>query len=356
MVDVVGLPPAALTLLEHATFTRDEWSALLRVTVAGAPDALIDRPAVLGTYSIAEGALRFAPQFPFDPGQRYHVVLDPDRLSEQAEGPAAPSMPRIRATLELPAPSRSASTRVAAVYPSAPEVPENQLRMYILFSAPMGLKGGAEHVRLLDERGGAVLDPFLPLDVDLWNEDRTRFTLLFDPGRVKRGILPNEQMGRSLVAGRKYTLTVDSAWRDAEGQPLAAPFRREFRVGPPIERALDPNAWRLHAPAEGTTDPLVVTFPAPLDYALLHRALGVSDARGTGVAGEIALQESETRWLFTPGAPWRAGEYRLRATAILEDVAGNRIGKAFEVDAEAGSRGARARPAAIPFRIPPHAP
>jgi hypothetical protein len=74
------------------------------------------------------------------------------------------------------------------------------------------------------------------------------------------------------------------------------------------------------------------------------------------VVGEIALHDSETRWSFRPGAPWRAGEYHLRASDILEDVAGNRIGKAFEVDAEAGSRGAQARPAAIPFRIPPHAP
>lgn len=355
VVDVVNVPPAALSLLERATLTRDEWSALFRVSVGGAPDTVTDRPAVLGTYSIAEGVLRFTPQFPFDAGQRYDVVVDPDRLSEPAEGPAAPAMPKVSATLELPAPPRSASTRVAAVYPSAPEVPENQLRMYILFSAPMGLQGGVEHVRLLDERGDAILDPFLPLDVDLWNEDRTRFTLLFDPGRVKRGILPNEQMGRSLVAGRQYTLTIDAAWRDAAGQPLAALFRREFRVGPPIERALDPRAWRLDAPAEGTTEPLVVSFPDPLDYALLRRALGVSDARGTRIAGEIALQDNETRWFFTPGTPWRAGEYHLRAAAILEDVAGNRIGKAFEVDAEASSRGAQARPAAIPFRIPPPA-
>jgi hypothetical protein len=59
------------------------------------------------------------------------------------------------------------------------------------------LKGGIGFVRLLDEAGDEVRDPFLPLDAEFWNRDRTRFTVFFDPGRQKRGILPNEEMGRS---------------------------------------------------------------------------------------------------------------------------------------------------------------
>jgi hypothetical protein len=240
------------------------------------------------------------------------------------------------------------------VYPTAPEVPENQLRLYISFSAPMGLRGGSEYVHLVDETGRAVEDPFLPLDVNLWNEDRTRYTLLFDPGRVKRGILPNEEMGRSLIAGRKYTLAVDAGWRDAAGQPLAAPFRREFRVGPPEERAIDPAQWRLDVPSGGTRNPLIVSFPKPLDYGLLQRTLSVSHGHGGRVDGDIRLEGAETRWLFTPHAPWQRGEYRLLASSILEDVAGNRIGRPFEVDALANGRGAQqATSAVVPFQIPP---
>ena len=78
--------------------------------------------------------------------------------------------------VEVPALDREPSTRVAAVYPTGPEVPENHLRLYIVFSAPMGLGSGNAHVRLLDERGDPVADAFLPLDVDLWNADRTRYT------------------------------------------------------------------------------------------------------------------------------------------------------------------------------------
>ena len=70
-------------------------------------------------------------------------------------------------------------------------------RFFISFSAPMGFRGGTEYVHLLDGDGQVVDEPFLPLDVALWNENRTRYTLLLDPGRVKRGILPNAQMGRA---------------------------------------------------------------------------------------------------------------------------------------------------------------
>ena len=108
---------------------------------------------------------------------------------------------------------------------------------YFVFSAPMGLGAGGAYTRLADEHGNPLADPFLPLNVELWNDDRTRFTVLYDPGRVKRGILPNEEMDRPLAAGRAYTLEIDPGWRDAEGQPLVAPFRREFRVGPPRARA-----------------------------------------------------------------------------------------------------------------------
>ena len=324
---------------------------VLRVHVAQADPGAAALPPVLGDYAVHDGALRFTPRFPFDAGQRYEVVFDPSSLPS-ARGPSAPiPSPPVRAMVEVPALDREPSTRVAAVYPTGPEVPENHLRLYIVFSAPMGLGSGNPHVRLLDERGEPVADAFLPLDVDLWNADRTRYTILYDPGRVKRGIRPNAELGRPLSADRRYTLAIDAAWRDAAGQPLVAPFRREFRVGPPRERALDPAAWRLDLPAGGTRDSLAVRFPVPLDYGLLQSALRVRTGEGRPLAGEIRVEQGETRWAFAPHAPWRPGAYELVAAATLEDVAGNRIGRPFEVDA-AGARGAeRARGAVVPFRI-----
>ncbi len=46
----------------------------------------------------------------------------------------------------------------------------------------------------------------------------------------------------------------------------------------------------------------------------------------------MSIEAAETRWRFTPRDPWTAGDYDLVALAFLEDLAGNRIGRAFEVD------------------------
>jgi hypothetical protein len=204
--------------------------------------------------------------------------------------------------------------------------------MYIHFSAPMGRRGGLEHVHLLDEDGDEVRGPFLPLDADFWNDDRTRYTVFFDPGRVKQGLTPREEMGPSLEAGREYTLVVDAAWLDGDGLPLREAFRRTFRVGPADERPLDPDAWRIAPPKAGTRDAVVVTFPEPLDHGLLLRAMGVASGLGVPIDGDVGVEAHETRWLFTPADPWPAGEHQLVVLSILEDLAGNRIGRAFEVD------------------------
>ena len=181
--------------------------------------------------------------FPLDPGRQYHVTFAP------------PARAPIIATVGLPATHTTPTTVVAQVYPSGEVIPENQLRLYIHFSAPMGMKGGLDYVHLLDEQGKEVIDPFLPLDAEFWNDDRTRYTVFFDPGRQKRGIPVIAEMGRSLTEGKSYTLVVDKEWRDGNGLPLKDIYKRTFKVGPPDERPLDhdgvadPGAGRRHARA-----------------------------------------------------------------------------------------------------------
>jgi hypothetical protein len=220
----------------------------------------------------------------------------------------------------------------------------------------MGRTSGLRHVHLLDDRGREVKDPFLPLDVEFWNGDRTRYTFFFDPGRVKKGITPRNEMGPSLVAGHRYTLLIDREWPDGEGLPLREPFRRDIRAGPPDETPIDPNRWRLTPPPAGTRHPLVVAFEKPLDHGLLLSALGVAAGEDEVVEGEIRIEGSETRWSFTPSTAWRAGGYNLVVLSILEDRAGNRIGRPFEVDRfDEIDRQAEPERRLIPFRVRPEA-
>jgi hypothetical protein len=325
-IEVVNVPVDLTRRLAASELSREQWNEVLRVSVGEG------QPAMLGTYSVTDHTIRFAPMFPLDPGRQYVAVFTPTVVPGAAANVGAPLSAPLRATVALPAIATDPSTIVAQVFPSADVVPENQLRLYIHFSAPMGRRGGLDYIRLLDERGQAVVDPFLPLDAEFWNDDFTRYTVFFDPGRQKRGILPNAQMGRSLVPGRRYTLVVDSEWRDANGLPLKTEYRREFRVAEADERPIDFKAWDVAVPTAGERDPLIVTFPEPLDRGLLLRALGVTAGDQRFLEGDVKIESHETRWRFTPREPWKAGRHQLVALAMLEDMAGNRIGRAFEVD------------------------
>jgi hypothetical protein len=81
------------------------------------------------------------------------------------------------------------------------------------------------------------------------------------------------------------------------------------------------------------------------------RALDVT-LDGQSVKGDITVARGETRWTFTPTDPWRAGAYRLLALDILEDPAGNQIGRAFEVtNAGAVDKGPAAKTITLPFNV-----
>jgi hypothetical protein len=333
-IDVAGLTPGELSSVRTADFGIDQWQSLLTVTVGGdaAPDS---PPPVRGRYAVNESAVVFTPLYPFDPGRAYRVTFDPAHLPHPRNTAA------VTAVVHLPALASAPETTVTAVHPASEVLPENTLRLYIEFSAPMGSGGALDHVRLTDEGGHVVADPFLPVQADFWNADHTRYTLFFDPGRVKQGILPNEQVGRPLRAGRRYTLEISSDWRDARGQTLKAPYEHRFRVGRADLGPLVPAAWRIVSPKAGSVDPLVVIFPKPLDHGLLGRALSV-ELGGRLLEGESSVEADDTRWLWRPRTSWEPGAYQLVVLAVLEDPAGNRIGRAFEVDM------ARARAEAAP--------
>jgi hypothetical protein len=335
------LSPATTASLREAELTPDQWPRILQVAVG---DQTVP---MLGAYTIRGDAVWFTPAFPFDPGRDYFVRFDPSRIPG---GP--PSMaPPITATVVRPAEHRTPSTVVTKVYPSGDLVPENLLRIYVEFSRPMGRRSGIPHMTLLDERGEDIIGAFLPLDYEFWSPDHRRFTAFLDPGRVKDGILPNQQLGRALTPGGSVTLVISPDWLDEQGLPLEQPYRRTLRVGPAQTTPLDTAQWRLQPPAAGHREALVVTFPAPLDHGLLLRALGVR-RDGAMVDGDIAVESGEARWRFIPRHSWRPGAYELIALDILEDVAGNQIGRAFEVDNfETVDKSPNPKTIAIPFVV-----
>ena len=73
-----------------------------------------------------------------------------------------------------------------------------------------------ESVRLIDTDTGQLLpDALLPMDPELWDRSRTRLTLLLDPGRIERGLVPHTETG--------YPLTEAAASPSPSTTPSATP-------------------------------------------------------------------------------------------------------------------------------------
>jgi hypothetical protein len=317
------LPAKLLEALTKLPADDEKLAEILSVRVGRTIDP--DKPAIGGKYEIEKGRLRFTPRFAFKGGLTYRADLFVPAPSE-IDAPA-----HYERVFDIPALPRGEPAKVTAVYPTAAVLPDNQLRFYLHFSAPMSRGEVYDHVRLVREDGTPVEGAFLEIGEELWDASGTRLTLLFDPGRVKRGLKPREIFGPVLEEGKKYKIVVDAKWHGADGQPLAAEYVKKFTAGPMNESAIDHQAWKVAPPKAGTRDPLMIQFAQPLDYAIVGRAIAV-EATGKPVAGDVTIGKEERSWEFRPDHPWAAGKHELVIDTTLEDTAGNRIGRPFEVD------------------------
>lgn len=227
-------------------------------------------------------------------------------------------------------------TTVADVYPTNTELPENLLRFYIYFSAPMGQAGILPSVDLLDAEGAVIEGVFLSNRFDLWSPDRTRLTLLLDPGRVKTGLEANVAMGRALVAGERYSLRVSDSAKDGQGCALHSPHIFTFSAMQADVNSPSPADWVLTLPKAESRDPITVRLDGAIDHLSLAYRLRILDDAGNPVSGRIELGNAETQWTFTPNSPWQYAPHNLKIDPLLEDLAGNRINAVFDLDLGAG--------------------
>jgi hypothetical protein len=329
--------------------TRVSWSTLdgeecLRLADAPRAGPVHVRPpatvADAGLPSMAGRLVRdgddvcFVPRYPFVDGTTYAVDVG---------GVTVGSLVRPRR-------GRPPTTEVVAILPTATTVPRNLLRLYVVFSAPMSEGRAARHVRLVDESGAALAGALLATQYELWDADRRRLTILLDPARIKRGLVPQRQTGYPLRTGIPCTLEVDGGLLDAQGSPLSAGSRRRYEVGPDERRHVDPGDWVVSSPAVGTVEPLEVVFDRPLDHGLLARCLRVVGPAGRRIGGTPAIGPGERSWRLAPVEPWVSGPYRLVVDPVLEDLAGNSVERVFDRDLRLGRDEPRgSRPVVVTF-------
>src|SRR5271165_4311073 len=272
--------------------------SLLRVSVveSGGPGDE-DLPDVFGRYQVLGDGIRFIPHFPFESGIQYRASFDPRPLARPELSEAL--------TLEFSFPKEmsAAPAHVQHVFPSSNSLPENLLRFYICFSNSMQRGRAEQHIRLLGPDGRPAPDTLYRPPVELWDRSMRHLTILLDPGRLKRGVGPNRELGPPLKPGQKYTLTIGSEMIDMSGRPLREAFYKSFRVTEAVREQVAVERWMVVPPATKSNQPLVLMFPKPLDWALLWRTITIASEGGQPMDGRLAIDQGERRWSFTPTSP-----------------------------------------------------
>jgi hypothetical protein len=313
---VARLPSDVAGKLPVGSLTQEQGEAILTLSLLS--DDKTPGPSMLGKYERTGNDLTFVPRFPLDAEATYRAVLTVAGNSR---------------SLDMNAPKLAAKSppTVVKIYPTAGVLPANHLRFYIQFDRPM--RGGSalfKHLALLDDSGKEIEEPWL-VD-EIWDEATNTLILYIHPGRIKWGVELRESMGPVLVEKRRYSLVVRGEWTDLDGNKIGKDVVKNFRTTAEDRNRIELADWKLTAPAAGSREPVTLAFAKSVDCRSLQTGLTVTTAKGTPVAGKIAVGPDEKSWTFTPTEPWSAGPHRVDVSADLEDVAGNTPMRAFDVD------------------------
>ena len=335
--------------VEVVTQSTDDGIVLLIKNVADAEAAIVKvwlakanvqtDPAMLGSVSRKDGELVFRPRFPLNPGTKYNVQVS---NNEEAEPDYF--------IVEVPA-EKTVPTKVEQIYPTSEILPENILKFYIQFSAAMQKGDVYRYLQIRKVDGKQVELPFLEIEQELWSRDSKRLTLLLDPGRIKRGLKPREEMGPIFVLGNAYELVVDGKWPDSNGQSIGKDFVKRFRIGAEDHQQPDPNQWSIETPEENSKQPLVILLAEPLDHSMLQSAIVILNNESQPVAGRVEISTHQTQWSLIPKSPWKKGAYSIEINSRLEDNAGNSIEKQFDVDVFNKTQPSKSQSTRLTFKV-----
>jgi hypothetical protein len=160
---------------------------------------------------------------------------------------------------------------------------------------------------------------------ELWSPDGKRLTLLFDPGRIKRGVSTNLELGPALFEGNTYQLVVSGEWQDVFGQKLGTTETKTFKVRTAYRTAINISSWNVNEPVVESTQPLTIQMDRIMDHALVQSMILVKNEENQNIEGSWEISEGESVLHFAPLEKWQKGNYEIVLDSGFEDVAGNNL-------------------------------
>lgn len=271
--------------------------------------------SVIGVIVSQNGQHSFSPVIPFTPGQTYTL------RKNNTEVLASFTIPELEGSEEV---------ALLAIYPQLDTVPENLLKMYFEFEAPMQEVGNAlDFIRVTNETDGIEIAPFLRLESELWNQDRTLLTLWLDPGRIKTDLIPNREKGLPLRAGKTYTVAIDSSWKSSRGARLKKGYTQRYYVNERDDQKPKLDQWRIKQNTDALQS-LEIDFGEPMDAFLALETIRFYDKNKQRIDGRMNLLSNQSRLHFAPDSLWTGTEIEIRVASRLEDLAGNNLSRPFD--------------------------
>lgn len=316
----------------------------LKVFVENKNQEYPNQLAIQGSYKVENNIIIFTPDFPFMEGQTYIVrTSNSDRNSAKFNYQDT--------SFFIPKKNKIPDARILKIYPSSEIIPENTLRFYIYFSTPMKREVALQHIRLIDENGKEDSHAFMKFKRELWSPDGKRLTLLFDPGRIKRGVSGNVEKGAALLVNKNYKLIISSTWTDVYNQTLRTSFAKPIAVSSAYRINIKTKDWEINSPKIASKESLVIKFDRIFDHALLQKMIVVKDENDEIINGEITISEYEKKWSFTPELIWKNTTIFIQVDSRLEDISGNNLQDLLDHTVEQGSKTTRI--VRLPIRLKP---
>lgn len=266
---------------------------------------------------IIEGnSTKFVPIIPFTKGETYEVYYDENLVGEFT----------IKFNDEVQNP------KLLTIFPETDTVPENLLKMYVVFSKQMQeVKSAKDFITVTDNTNGKEIDVFLDLETELWNANQTELTLWLDPGRIKKDLIPNKTLGKPIEQGKSYTITFDKNWFDADGNKLEKIYTKEIFVKEKDVEKPNLNQFKIITPKVNTKEKLIVKSSDFLDMMLIEKNVRIL-YNDKNVSGDFSYSKNSKDFYFQPKDNWISGEYTISIKSKLEDLAGNNFNRLFDRD------------------------
>lgn len=276
--------------------------------------------SIFGNFKPEGEDLIFKPIIPFTGGKTYEIYTEEEVYLEfsvrEAEHKIRP--------------------RLLGIYPKLDTVPENLLKMYLVFDKPMQQSQSTlDFIKVFNQTTEKEVEVFLPLENELWNADKTELTLWLDPGRIKKDLIPNQEKGIPIEKGNDYEMVIENGLSDKDGTELGKPYVKRFHVGKRDETRPNKDQWKITKPSFDTREGLGISFGESMDVMLIEESIQIIGENNEVLEGGFLPSKKGTSVLFIPEKLWKKQTYKIAVSSTIEDLAGNNLYRLFDVDLKA---------------------